>query len=217
MKRALKRVSHPFQFTQDYRAYNERPPLDDYPLYSESFSIGKISTKSTHDIIIKNLQIESYIFKSKQALTNPVSLVFIMANNLEGKLFTDKLLLDQNQGFFAEYVPGSRVNVNPVDLVIGNLFNAAYQGVLQYGINPYDYLNNPKPPPNYPNYSAANLVKDSLIGAIFLLNGTTFNNPGEIVIPNSNQYDYLYIIPYTPNLQYTALAASGRVNFEVEL
>lgn len=215
MERSLRNISHPFVFTQDYRRFDELPAPNDYPIFSESFSIGKIYIESAEDIIIRNVLIQAYFFRSKQALTNPVKLALIMGDNLEGKLSTSQLLIDQYTGELSAIAPGEFPNVSPVDMIHSHSYIAAYQSVLEYGGLPYDYLD-PASLPNYPQASAMQLIKDERISQMFLIQGATFEAPGEIVLKNSNQFQYLYVIPFTPQLQKTMVASSGLINFEVE-
>lgn len=211
----VRNISNPFVFTQDYRRYDELPAPNDYPIFAESFSIGKIYIESSKDIVIRNILIQAYFFRSKQALTNPVKLALIMGDNLEGKLSSSQLLVDPYAGSFREIGSGEKLAVSAVDMIHSFPYIAAYRGVLEFGSLPMDYKN-PASLPNYKNNSAMQLIKNETINQMFLIQGSTFESPGEIVLKNSNQFRYLYIIPFTPQLQQTMVASSGLINFEVE-
>lgn len=213
--RLVRNISHPFVFTQDYRRFDELPPPNDFPIFSESFSIGKIYIESAEDIVIRNILIQAYFFRSKQAMTNPVKLALIMGDDLEYKLSPNQLLIDSYSGILTPIIPGENPEVSGVDMIHSNPYIAAYQSVLEYGSLPYDYLN-PASLSNYRNASAMQLIKDERISQMFLIQGSTYQSPGEIVLKNSNQFRYLYIIPFTPQLQKTMVASSGLINFEVE-
>ncbi|MDZ4726555.1 MAG: hypothetical protein SH817_10375 [Leptospira sp.] len=206
-----RRISLPFSFTQDYRAASEVPP----PLYTETFSIGKIDIEKSKRMIIKDGLVQNYFFRSTQALTNPVTLGLILSDNLELQLndgFTK--LLDIGTGLFTETVlpntpfPG----IKPSDKIARLQSIVCYEDILEYEtyVDENDFSD-----PQYELASASKLLMNNSTVDTLLLNGTTYPVPGEIEIYNPSGKRFLYLVPYTPKLQRTRVGTSGRFNFTI--
>ncbi|TGL12431.1 hypothetical protein [Leptospira meyeri] len=208
-----RRISHPFSFTQDYRSASEDPP----PLYTETFSIGKIDIEKAKNLVVRNVLVQSYFFRSTQALSNPVTLALVLSDNLEDSLNDGFIkLVDYGSGLFA---PENNVPANTEfpELSVADKISrmptiVCYEDVLEYEeYTDEDHFSNPQ----YDFASASKLLLNNSLIDTFLLNGTPYPVPGDIPINNPNGKKYLYIIPYTAKCQRTRVAMSGRINFSI--
>ncbi|EMY62149.1 hypothetical protein [Leptospira terpstrae] len=208
-----RRISHPFSFTQDYRASSELPP----PIYTETFSIGKIDIEKEKKLVIRNALVQSYFFRSTQALSNPVTLAIVLADNLEEVLndgFTK--LVDYGSGIFA---PENNIPANSPfpELSVADKISrmptiVCYEDILEYE----DYIDEENfSNPQYDFASASKLLIGNTLVDTFLLNGTPYPVPGDIPIKNPNGKSFLYFFPYTAKCQRTRVAMSGRINFSI--
>ncbi len=207
----MRRISLPFTFTQDYRAASEEPP----PLYTESFSIGKVDIAKSKRLTIKNILIQNYIFKSTQALSNPVKLALLLSNNIEKKLNDDFIkLVDFGIGYFDPedtVAPGEPFpRIATQDIITSFPTIVCYEDIHEYEtyIDENDFEN-----PQYLSASAYKLLDENSLIDQYLISTTNISNSEEIEIHNPQGRKYLYIIPFTPCVQRTRVANSGLINF----
>lgn len=188
---------------------------NEFPIFSETFSISKIYIESIEEIVIRNVLIQAYFFRSKQALENPVNLAILCGDNIEEKLVTPfNKIIDFAKGTFELFPSEYEIYIPPQDMIGSFPYRVGYQAQLEFGTDPQDYLTVTES--NYFNASANVLLRDETIAQYYLVQGATFSDNREILIKNSNQSQFLYIIPFVPKIQKTLLASSGRINFEVD-
>lgn len=201
-------IDHIFTFTQSYRRQDAFPAPDDFPQFSESFSISKINIQSQSEIAISNMLIQPYFFRSKVPAPNPISLAFVMADNLEQAL-NDGLskYVDLFQGVY----PGSPITDFPeipaVDQIDDFPLLVAYKEIPEFDLS----LN-----PNYIQHSARKLFLDETVILRYLVQSGVISTPTIQYFKNTNLKKFLYVIAYTPKIQQTELAVSGRFSFTLE-
>jgi hypothetical protein len=201
-------IDHIFTFTQSYRREDAFPSPNDFSQFSESFSISKINIQSQADIAISNMLIQPYFFRSKVPAQNPISLAFVMADNLEQAL-NDGLpkYVDLFQGFY----PGSTITDFPdipaVDQIDDFPLLVAYKEIPEFDVSLE---------PNYPLHSARKLLLNETVILRYLVQAGVISTPTIQYFKNTNLKKFLYVIAYTPKIQQTELAVSGRFSFTLE-
>ncbi|TGN09766.1 hypothetical protein [Leptospira ilyithenensis] len=210
-------VSHSFSFSQSFRRENQKPSPDEFPMYSETFSLSRVPIEKSKQVRVSRPLILPYFFRSKLALDNPVNLAFIFADSLEDSLSDGfNKLVDANEGKLNQVIaPGEPIPEIPDHpMQKGFPYRVAYQGVPEYSDYP-DMLE-----ANYFHASASKLVLPSNLAAqvanIYVIQAGSFSSNEDILFQNPNQYSHLYIVPYLPKIQMTEVGVAGRCNFQLE-
>lgn len=215
----FKVVNHPFSFNQDYRKQDQSPSPDEWPMYTEAFSISKISIEGSKQVRIKTPLITPYFYRSKLAIENPIVLAFAFANDLESLLVNDKQkLVDAGSGVFNTLVsPNEKLPPIPDHELEPRMpYRVAYYMMPEFS----DYPTNDVP--NYPAYSSNRLVsqddaqKVSRLVDMYLVQAGIIPSPLDFTYDNPEGYSYLYIWPFLPKIQQTQCAASGRFSLILE-
>lgn len=206
-----KNIIAPFAFTQSYRERDQQPAPDNYPMYSETFTVSKIRIDASELISIRNVLVQMFQYTTKRGLDNPPKLLLFMSDESTENEFNGNSsftrLVDSRAGIFSSFL---NISIPPADSIIDNPYRLAYYQVYEY---PGDDTNQP---PNYENASAYyHLIGKQACGS-YIIAGNTFSSSSEILITNKSRYNYLYIIPFTPKLQKTEIAVSGQINFDME-
>lgn len=205
----IKTIDQVFSFTQSYRRKDTLPPPDDFSMFSESFSIGKINIEDQPEIAISNILVQPYIFRSKIPAKNPVTLAFIMSDNLESSL-NDGLnkFYDPFQGFYPDTpITDFPDEIPAVDQIDDFPLLVAYSQIPEFDVDEN---------PNYLTHSARKLLLDETVIQRYLIQSGVISTPTIKFYKNTNNKKYLYIIPYAPAIQKTELAISGRISFTLE-
>ncbi|MDF3822208.1 hypothetical protein P3G55_20055 [Leptospira sp. 96542] len=185
------------------------PSPDDFSQFSETFSISKIDIDGKSKIGISNILLQPYFFRSKVPAQNPVTLAFVMADNLEYAL-NDGLpkFLDPSIGYYLTDPISDFVNELPaLDQVDDYPIRVAYRDIPEFDDHGVS---------NYLTHSAKKLLLNENIIRRFLLQAGVIESPVINYFRNTNNKKYLYIIPYVPRIQRTELAMSGRISFTLE-
>lgn len=201
-------IDQVFSFTQSYRRADALPAPNDFAQYSEGFSIAKIDIESRSEIGISNILIQPYFFRSKVPAQNPVTLAFVMADNLEQAL-NDGLekLFDFAEGEF----PLTPITDFPDELPAVDQINDYPVRVCYKEIPEIESLEE-----TYPTRCARKLILNENVILRYLVQAGVITSPVVNYFKNTNNKKYLYIIPYVPKIQRTELAISGRISFTLE-
>lgn len=202
-------IDQVFTFTQSYRRQDFLPAPNDFPMFSESFSISKINIDKQSEIAISNMLIQPYFFRSKVPAQNPITLAFLISDNLEDAL-NDGLpkYIDNFEGNYGS----TPITDFPDELPALDQINDFPYLVAYKEIREFDLSSNP----NYLQHSARKLLLDETVILRFLLQSGVISTPTIKFFNNTNLRKYLYIIPYVPKIQQTELAVSGRISFTLE-
>jgi len=216
-----RKISQSIRMTQAYRRQDFLVAPDNFPMYTESSSFSKIQIPNSSDIRISQIFIAPNTYRSKQALNNPVSLVFVFANNLES-LFTDGLtkIIDPGVGQFTQTVaPNDDFPLfeNEPDINFDLPKVVAYYEIPEFADFPVNAVS------NYPEGNIAKLLRDpenkiqKHIADIYMLQSMSPLQPDtEILFTNSNNFESLYIFGFLPALQKTDVIVTARINFLLE-
>lgn len=211
-------ISHAFSLTQSYRRQDERPAPDDFPRYTETASISKVAIDKAPLIKIINPLIMPYYFRSKLALENPVQLALILANSNIEDLFIDDYTkeIDMSVGKYDLIInPGIPIPEIPSESLQTNFpFRICYFEIPEFDDFPTNSI------PNYEEATTNKIVLSRSIKkqvvAIYIIQSNTFATNDIIEVENTNDFEFLYIVPFLPKIQGTEVSVSGRINFGLE-
>jgi hypothetical protein len=202
-------IDQVFTFAQSYRRKDTFPSPDDFSMFSESFSISKINIESQKEIAISNMLVQPYFFRSKIPAQNPITLAFIMSDNIEFSL-NDEIpkFVDFFKGEFPEIAITDFFESLPaLDQIDDFPLIVAYQGIPEF-----DNLGNS----NYLQHSARKLLLNEDIILRYIVQSGIISTPTIKYFNNTNLKKYLYAIAYVPKIQNSELAVSGRFSFTLE-
>ncbi|GBF49400.1 hypothetical protein LPTSP4_09130 [Leptospira ryugenii] len=211
-------VSHAFIFTQSFRRENELPAPDHFSRYTETASITKVNIEKARNLKISNPLFMTYYFRSKLALENPVQLAFLLANENIESVYNDDFdkIIDPNIGIFNTLISANSdiPQIAPEALQTNFPFRINYKEIPEFADFPANSQN------NYLEATTGKIVlsrkvKKQLVG-VYIVQSNTFSSTEEILIENTNDYEFLYIVPFLPKIQQTEIAVAGRVNFTLE-
>ena len=205
----MQKVSHPYSFIQSYRSLGEEPPPNDFPLYNESFSLAKMRIEGLSKILISNLVIQPQNSKNKRSAPNPVSLALLTCdeNDIE-YILTDEFekYIDNETGSFDTYIaPDERFPDIPSRLTHNGL---------EFRVNYYDVAESD----GYNNASAYKIIRALNHKIIYTISA----QQGHLYIPetlefdNTNRAEFLYMIPFVPQIQRAEVGVTGRINFDID-
>lgn len=212
-----RQISVQFGFSQDYRRQDELAFPNEFPIYTESSTISKINIQDSRIVRISKPSFQIYGFRSKLALSNPVSLAFIAANEDLESLFNDNYFkrFDDKKGIYEDLLPNTNLpQILTEQIQKDDPYRVLYKEIEEFA----DYPSNETE--NYPNASFRKIVLDTSINKhimqVYSIQSNSYQTDDEIILKNSNNYSFVYLIAYLLRLQNTQVAASGRCSFMIE-
>lgn len=212
-------VSHQFVYGQSYRRQDQLPPPDDFPRYTEFSSITKVSVEKAKSVRVSNPVFMVNTFRSKLAVRTGVQLAMFLANENIEQVFNDPFqkLLDPNLGAY-----GITLNPNeefpniirPEVVQSQEPFIICYDVIPEFADFPTNSVNN-RLEAKTSKIVLDNSQKRQLV-SIHQIQSATFSTNSDIVVENTDGFEFLYLVPYIDLLQRTEITVSGRVNFMLE-
>jgi hypothetical protein len=190
-------ISHPFVYSQSYLQDDEGNPV----MYSESFTIGKISIEGIRKIQISNLkQFLGTAWKKSSSDVN-VKIALILGDEIELDSYDSQLLINR-------YVDLLEVPVEPTDCLVtaGNTLEFPTRFIYnQIPISDVSEFSNLS---SYYKLAIQNNYNFPLIREA----PDVINN---LIIENTKDNKYLYIITFCSQLTKTELWYSGNIQFKL--
>lgn len=190
-------VSKPFVFSQSYKEDN----LGNPELYSESFSVAKITTNNSKNLLLKDITQFIGTYWRKTASDVDVKLGFIFGNDLEKDYF--KTGLNINKTGNTLITPATKEECiisssNVQEIPVRFIYNAISITSLDDYQDACAYMNVNQNKFFYP------IQKDNM------------SRLPDVELENEQGLPYLYIIPYSPILARTELYLAGTIQFKLE-
>ncbi len=203
-KAAIKNISHPCVFTQDYDSVND--------VFTESYSVSKINIGEGKNVRLSEITIQSFYVRSTVAIDTPVSIVIVkgrddfqkvlMVNDADVTVRVDKRLGDDAIQLWTPDVNDELMSVDAMD---------------RNPLAAHRFIYDSVPSAKYSLVSAVDLiVKKQTIETVLMGHGATYNNPSDIELEMSGS-SYIYIIPYIAGLKKSSVVSSLRVNAQLEV
>lgn len=213
-----RQISLQFGFSQDYRRQDQLPSPDEFPIYSETATISKINIQDSRLVRISKPSFQIYGFRSKLALSNPVSIAIIASNEDLEDLFKDpfvKLFDDKNGIYDTAIAPNSNLpQLLTEEIQKDDPYRIAYSQIEEFSDYPTNLIE------NYKLASFRKIVLDTYINKevlqIYSVQSDSYQSQDELLFKNSNNYSFIYLIPYVLRIQKTQVAVSGRLSFMLE-
>lgn len=213
-----KTISLQFGFSQDYRREDQLPAPDNFPMYSETSTISKVHIGNSRIIRISKPNFQIYGFRSKLALQNPVTMAMLLANENIEDILADPFekLVDDKKGKYNIVLPP---NTRPPQILSEQIqttdpYRIAYQEIPEFADFPTNSIE------NYPLGSFGKLIlsgnTNKEIIQCYSLQSDSYQSMDELLVYNTANYEYIYLVPYLLRLARTQVAISGRVSFMLE-
>ncbi|TGN07449.1 hypothetical protein [Leptospira bandrabouensis] len=212
-------VSHQFVYGQSYRRQDQLPSPDDFPRYTEFSSITKVSVEKAKSVRVSNPIFMVSTFRSKLAVRTGVQLAMFLANENIEQVFNDSFqkLLDPNLGAYAITLnPGEEFPniIKPEVVQSQEPFIVCYNTIPEFADFPTNSINN-RLEAKTSKIVLDNNQKRNLV-SIHQIQSATFSTNSDIVVENTDGFEFLYLVPYIDLLQRTEITLSGRINFMLE-